>query len=108
MNEDRGTGRTTRQMIAAPKDAIYVWVNGNLAYPRGVAERAARKDLKIVSPGWITNQFWRGLELTGIVIDHAVHEHYGHESILWRYIEQAYTQIRKVDNSEQKPHPEAD
>lgn len=69
---DRGTGETTRQMKAAPNDAVFIWCNGALSYPKHLANQLGRNDLKIVGPEWLTSDRWRGLELTGIVVDHAL------------------------------------
>lgn len=66
--EERGTGRTTKQMREAPAGAVFVWNNDHLEYPRHVARVIGRPDLKIIGP--------RGLDrirppLAGIVVDHA-------------------------------------
>lgn len=47
----RQTGVTTRQMMEAPKGAIYVWINSHLDYPRRLADHIGRRDLVIVSAG---------------------------------------------------------
>ena len=63
---------TTKQMTDAPLHAVYVWVNGNLDYPKQLAEHLRRTDLRIVTPGWLeTPRNWRGYRLTGLVLDHA-------------------------------------
>lgn len=46
----RGAGRTTQAMLAAPKDAYYVWCNERLDYPRRLAQHLGRNDLKIIAP----------------------------------------------------------
>jgi hypothetical protein len=68
---DQGTGRTTKQMQSAPLGAIFVWGNGQLAYPRSLAARAGRKDLKIMGPSFfdIRTSQWRGIT-KAIVVDH--------------------------------------
>jgi len=66
----RGTGRTTKQMEAAPQGSVYLWVHGDVYYPKKLAEKIGRTDLKIVGPGWLENG-WLGVELTGLVVDHA-------------------------------------
>lgn len=66
-----GLGITTQQMKAAPKGAIFVWVNGYLECPRFLARKIDRGDLQIVAPTWLLDCRWRGLELTGVVVDHA-------------------------------------
>ena len=58
-------------MVNAPKHAVYIWVNNQTAYPRRLASMLDRKDLKIVGPDWLTLGVWRGMELTGVVLDHA-------------------------------------
>jgi general stress protein YciG len=68
----RGHGTTTSQMRSAPVGAVFVWLHDNLAYPRDIAKKLSREDLLIVSPSWLTEGKWRGLELTGVILDHAV------------------------------------
>ena len=67
---ERRTGETTRQMEDAPKGAVFVWCNGQTDYPRLLARKIGREDLQIQSPTWFEDR-WRGLELTGVVVDHA-------------------------------------
>ena len=67
----RGDGTTTRQMEASPKGAIYVWCNGQLDYPRRLAEKIGRNDLHIVGPYWLEAGGWHGLVLSGLTVDHA-------------------------------------
>ena len=71
MDADCGSGTTTQQMLAAPKCALYVWVNRHLDYPRLLAKHLNRADLEIVSPGTLDDASWRGRRLTGVVLDHA-------------------------------------
>ena len=66
----RGKGATTQQMEEAPKGAIFVWCNGQTNYAALLARKIGRQDLQIKSPKWLENR-WRGLELTGVVVDHA-------------------------------------
>lgn len=68
----RGEGTTTRQMQEAPQNAVFIWCNDVLEYPRRVAARIGRTDLKIVGPVWLDDERWRGLEPTSIVADHAL------------------------------------
>jgi hypothetical protein len=58
-------------MLAAPHGAVFVWLSNSLGYARVLAEKIGRDDLKIVGPSWFASNKWRGLEMTGIVIDHA-------------------------------------
>ena len=68
---DRQTRLTASQMIAAPERAVYVWPNGDLRYPKRLAEKHSRTDLILVAPSWLSHQRFRGLNLSGIVVDHA-------------------------------------
>lgn len=67
----RGSGRTTAAMKAAPKGAVYVWVNHHLDYPKYLARKLDREDLVIVGPDWLTDRKWRGRVFPGIIKDHA-------------------------------------
>jgi hypothetical protein len=71
---DRGTGRTARQMKAAPIGAVFVWCNDRLDYPKTLARAhwVNRPDLLIVGPQWL-ERGWIGQRFSGIVIDHATH-----------------------------------
>jgi len=68
---ERQTGRTTRQIQAAPKRSVFVWCNGLIDYPRSLARRLGREDLEIVTPAWLEGHAWQGRWLSGVVIDHA-------------------------------------
>jgi hypothetical protein len=65
----RGSGKTTRAMLAAPHGAVFIWCSPHLDYPTQLAKHLKRDDLKIVSPEWMIDRRWAGLELTGIVRD---------------------------------------
>lgn len=66
--DERGSGRTTRQMLAAPKDAIFICA-GPSRYSKALARFLGRDDLKIYSPEVLERSM--GLRPTGLVIDHA-------------------------------------
>lgn len=68
----RGDGETTRQMMAAPAGAYFVWCNNTLHYPKSLAVQLKRDDLKIVSPEWLDPMRVRGLRVR-VVIDHAAY-----------------------------------
>lgn len=68
----RRKGATTKQMTEAPQYAVFVWMHGDLEYPRDLARHLQRDDLEIVSPMWLDNRRWMGLRLRGVVVDHAV------------------------------------
>lgn len=66
----RQTGATTEQMRSAAAGAYYVWCNSALDYPKDLARKLKREDLRIVSPWWLETGY-QGLELKGLVVDHA-------------------------------------
>lgn len=68
---ERLSGSTTRQMEDAPQNAIFIWCNSDTYYPKRLAEKLGRKDLRIKSPDWL-DYGWRGLYLSGVILDHAV------------------------------------
>lgn len=70
---ERGSGRTKRLMESAPRYAVFVWCNEQLRYPKELADKHKRSDLKIVGPSWINHGRYVGLDLTGIVLDHDAH-----------------------------------
>jgi hypothetical protein len=72
---DRGTGRTTKLILSAPKNSLFIWCNGHLSYPKSLAKNLERDDLEIVSPGFLMSDKWRGRIFSGIVIDHDFWEH---------------------------------
>ena len=65
----RASGRTTKQMEEAPHGAHFLWCNEFIEYPRSLAKKIGRDDLRIVSPSWLETG-WRGIELSGLVVDH--------------------------------------
>ncbi len=46
----RGSGQTSEQMKSAPRDAVFVWCNESLRYPKQLARHLGREDLKIARP----------------------------------------------------------
>jgi hypothetical protein len=69
----RQSGVTTKQMQESPINAIFVWCNSDLTYPKQLASDINRADLKIVSPGWLEHASnWRGRKFSGIDTDHAL------------------------------------
>lgn len=76
IDNNRRSGRTTQQMVDAPQGSVFVWIAGDLSYPKWLAEKVERKDLEIVGPQWLDNG-WRGRELKGLVVDHAAWDKFG-------------------------------
>jgi len=71
MNEDRQTGRTTRQIESAPRGAYFV--AGAIYYTRDLAKKLGRTDITIVGRDWLKYpaSYWRNID---VVIDHYVVE----------------------------------
>ena len=67
---ERGTGATTRAMLAAPKNALYLWCNDRSDYPRKLAQFLNRKDLRILTTNTVINHGLKGLQRP-LVVDHA-------------------------------------
>lgn len=70
---ERGTGRTTEQMKAAPQGAIFVWCNGHVSYPRNLSRGIGRGDIRIETPSYFENR-WHGY-CGPLVVDHATLEY---------------------------------
>ena len=67
---DRGAGKTTEQMKAAPVGAVFVWCNDRIEYARRLAHFLSRPDLKIKPRSWVRGGGWQGLR-AAVVVDHA-------------------------------------
>lgn len=70
MVDARGSGQTAQQMQAASFEAVFVWCNNSLHYPRDLARHLGRTDLRIVSPSWVGSGQAQGCAHT-IIVDHA-------------------------------------
>jgi hypothetical protein len=57
-------------MESAPNGAVFIWCNGHTNYPKMLARKIGRDDLRIEAPSWLEDR-WIGLELTGLIVDHA-------------------------------------
>lgn len=91
----RGTGRSTRQMQAAPIGAHVVVLHQiHVAYSRRLAERIGREDLKIVPLTFLDDNRWRGLKFAGLIVDHACFEY---PAIGEREAEQRYRRRLAID-----------
>jgi hypothetical protein len=70
MVNTKQSGRTTQQMLDAPKGAYYVWLSQSLSYPRQLAQHLKRADLHIVGPGFFSYKGRGQGIIADIVIDH--------------------------------------
>jgi len=87
----RGDGTTSKQMKAAAKDAVFIWLNADLSYPTHLARQLHREDLKIVSPYWLKDRRFVGLNLSEIILDHA----YIPDIHTYKCFKEAIARIRK-------------
>jgi hypothetical protein len=88
IDTERGTGRTTKQMVNAPHGAVFVSCHPSaVAHDRELAQKHGRADLKIVAPRWLETG-WIGHELTGVVVDHAAR-------VRQEWLDRALTRVRK-------------
>jgi hypothetical protein len=69
--KERGTGRTTRQILEAPRDAIFVCPNVEVGYSQRIAHRVGRPDIKFVPPNWIGERLVSHGGGKPVVLDHA-------------------------------------
>lgn len=68
--QGRGAGRTTDQIVGAPKNAVFIC--NHPTHASKCAEAVNRGDLTIVTPKWLEAQKYRWKEAIGIIIDHDV------------------------------------
>jgi NTP pyrophosphatase (non-canonical NTP hydrolase) len=69
--DKRGTGRTAKQLLAAPEGATFIWCNGWTEYARQLCRKHKREDIVICSP----REAEGGrpfMTATDVVVDHAV------------------------------------
>ena len=64
----RNTGQTSRQILDAPRGAVFVWLNSHTDYPKQLAQHLGRNDIEIISPMILESWFGKRAHF---VIDHA-------------------------------------
>lgn len=69
----RGSGRTSRQIMEAPRSSIYIWPNADLSYPMNIARVMGRHDLVFHWVGYLERDTYmlRGVN-NWVVVDHSV------------------------------------
>lgn len=81
----RRTGRTWRQIETAPIGAIFIWPFSRLDYPKDIAAKLGRSDIKIFS----TDQLNEPNALRGfvaeIIVDHSVWLSAKHQAVITEY-----------------------
>lgn len=66
-------GRTTAQIVGAPKGAIFVCCGNNILYAHKLPAAKERPDLKFVPQSWLTLNNVLGIDGLAIVVDHAAY-----------------------------------
>lgn len=64
-------GETTKQMLNAPQNSVYIWVNSKTHYPIRLASKLGRQDLSIFPPSFLERHQWQCMGKNFVVIDHA-------------------------------------
>jgi hypothetical protein len=58
-------------MQAAPQGAVFIWCNSHIEYPKALARKIGRQDLRVERLSWLAYRNVAGLRVTGVVVDHA-------------------------------------
>jgi hypothetical protein len=67
----RGSGRTTRQLLAAPLNAVYICCGSySINYTKRLCHSLGRSDIRVRPPSWLGDSC-RGLRCPVIILDHA-------------------------------------
>lgn len=69
----RQYGHTTRQILAAPIDSVFVWCSSRLLYANALVHELGRDDLRVLPLGWLTMRNVCGFRGTGVTVDHFSH-----------------------------------
>lgn len=70
--EYRGDGTTTKQLKEAKQNTYFICSSGVCAeYTKRLAVNLNRSDINIVTPSWIIDRRFRGLEISDIILDHS-------------------------------------
>lgn len=64
------SGTTTNQIINAPENSVYLWMNGDIAYPRTIAMKYNRNDITFMSVYMFFRYQYHGGYCRYIVADH--------------------------------------
>jgi hypothetical protein len=67
---ERQTGRTTKQIINAPKNSIYICHKMTIPYNKRIAQNNNREDITFLPCDYLTMRF-RGIQKF-VIIDHAI------------------------------------
>lgn len=74
IDQYRGSGRSSQQIVSAPRDSVFVCPNlSSRAYYHKLADTLGRRDLMIKSPSIFENhgRWFAGRRISGLVLDHA-------------------------------------
>lgn len=71
LENKRGSGRTTQQMLSSPHGAYFIWVNDIIDYPEKLAKHLKREDLKIFGRSTLSVRPLYARDIPALVLDHA-------------------------------------
>lgn len=82
MDEDRGTGRTTRQLAALPYEGWFIVPTyGMRDYTLQLARRIGRKDIKVLHRNELDTRMYQGRYISGYDVDHATYDLISHRQM---------------------------
>lgn len=68
----RGSGRTTAQLLAIKPGGVFIWCNDLIHYPKALAKKLGREDIKIYPLCNLENTHkFVGMKVSEIIVDHA-------------------------------------
>lgn len=69
--EYRGDGTTTKQLKEAKLNAYFICSSATFAdYTKRLSISLNRLDINIVTPSWVIDRKFRGLEISDVILDH--------------------------------------
>ncbi len=99
-DQNRGTGRTTRQLKELPIDGYFVvHTRKAIGHAKNLACHLGRSDIKVVGPEFLLQNRWHGLSLTGIDVDHWCFEAIRNPEF-WELLSLARLRVREPSRKE--------
>lgn len=96
MPNQRGTGRTTRQMEALPIGSIFISCCHQAVYHDvQLTRKLDRPDITVVPPSWVTGMKWQAMRYPGLALDHYYFTMNKFDDLFCHYLELARARIGK-------------
>lgn len=94
MPNNRGTGRTTKQMEALPIGSIFIsCCEQAVYYDTQLTRKLNRRDIRVVPPSWVTRMHWQGMRYPGLALDHYYFAKNKFDDLFCHYLELARARI---------------